>query len=319
MSQIRAKAKPLKNLRHSRLNAFVDFLLKQPRFLIHEAQQALEVERQSVNRLMDKLKKQGIEFIGRKQDKSLLRAEYQLSPESLVRLQRLKELGFSLKGGQDKPQKIFDYEHFNEVFHDPLAEYPVYNILALVIQAIFEKRVAKVTYLNKRGKKNSYKLHCYKLFIKEHRLHVASLDHNSIKGVGLKLSHLQDRRLDSFLSFELLDEAFEELENIDSHLDRDFAFFTFHPEQEKPRIIRLKFSPKKANEAAHTKRHLSDNSSKEPQLEEDGSFVYQLEIPLTDALVWWLASYGGHVQVLEPPELKEKLINFHLTALKNLE
>ena len=66
-------------------------------------------------------------------------------------------------------------------------------------------------------------------------------------------------------------------------------------------MIKVKFILSKTK-----KRHLLE---KFEQLE-DGSLVWQTEMPLVDSLVYWIVSYGEFAEVLEPPELRQMVREF---------
>jgi predicted DNA-binding transcriptional regulator YafY len=41
--------------------------------------------------------------------------------------------------------------------------------------------------------------------------------------------------------------------------------------------------------------------------EEDGSLLFEVDVDGIDEIAWWALGYGDQAQVLEPPELREKV------------
>ena len=52
---------------------------------------------------------------------------------------------------------------------------------------------------------------------------------------------------------------------------------------------------------------------------DDGSFIYETTVNSLDELASWIVSRGKGVKVLEPPELKEKVINLAKDSISNYD
>lgn len=68
--------------------------------------------------------------------------------------------------------------------------------------------------------------------------------------------------------------------------------------------VRLYVSPAKAHAVARTIRHPSQVCEAQP----DGSLFCTLTVPLSPDLVRWVANFEGGVRVLEPPALRQQVL-----------
>ncbi len=68
--------------------------------------------------------------------------------------------------------------------------------------------------------------------------------------------------------------------------------------------VRVRFSPEKAGFIRRTRRHPTQVVEDLP----DGSVVWQVEVPLSEDLVHLIAGYGPHAAVLEPEELRRRVV-----------
>ena len=76
--------------------------------------------------------------------------------------------------------------------------------------------------------------------------------------------------------------------------------------------IELRFSAAFAETVADTWWH----ASQESEQHDDGSVTMYFEIDGLDEIVWWILSYGPHCTVIQPPELRDRVVN---AARKMLE
>ena len=59
-------------------------------------------------------------------------------------------------------------------------------------------------------------------------------------------------------------------------------------------------------------KHLYETRLSEDQVIEElgeGDFKVTATVQETEQLFWWLLSFGGRVEVLEPPELRQKMVD----------
>ena len=71
-----------------------------------------------------------------------------------------------------------------------------------------------------------------------------------------------------------------------------------------PVRVRVRFSPEKAGFIRRTRRHPTQVVEDLP----DGSVVWQVEVPLSEDLVHFIVGYGPHATVLEPEELRRRVV-----------
>lgn len=88
-------------------------------------------------------------------------------------------------------------------------------------------------------------------------------------------------------------------------------FFGTFGGQADPEVMTLRFQPDNAKAAASVYKH----TSRELSWEEDGSLLYTLTVPITDEVVWWIASWNG-VEVLEPAHLRKRVYEHCLEIAK---
>ena len=69
--------------------------------------------------------------------------------------------------------------------------------------------------------------------------------------------------------------------------------------------MRIHFDARLAQEVRENHWHESEQYIEQS----DGSVIMELEIGDTDFLKRWILGFGRHVKVLEPPELREELLN----------
>ncbi len=173
-----------------------------------------------------------------------------------------------------------------------------------VSKAILDRRIALVTYENAQGQQKTYKFNAYKLVSSNHHLHLVGVSHNSLEAGFDTVIRL---RLDKITDFRFFYEKNKAMYfkkpnfNVQDYAHREFGPFSAEGE---PVNVRVKFSPEKAHYIERTKRH---KSQKVIWLE-DGSVLWEIGAPLTDDLVYWVVGYGPHARVLEPRELREKVV-----------
>jgi len=95
--------------------------------------------------------------------------------------------------------------------------------------------------------------------------------------------------------------------NLEDHFNG--AWFVFEGE---PREVAIKFSPSVArlirDRALHREHSIQTLS--------DGTVIYRAVVRNLDEVAWWLVQYGEEAVVLEPPELREKVIRLAAGVLR---
>ncbi len=104
-------------------------------------------------------------------------------------------------------------------------------------------------------------------------------------------------RLSRIASAELAEDSFERPEDfsIGSFAARSFGIY-----QERPRLIRLRFSPAAADEAGSYIFHPSQTAV----AEKDGSLTVSFRAGGLRELCWFLFSWGPEVAIAAPAELR---------------
>ncbi len=184
----------------------------------------------------------------------------------------------------------------------PLADnYTADKLFERVSKAIRDRRSAQLSYENAAGQTKTYKFDSYVLIPSDQHLHLVGESHNSIKAGYRKPITL---RLDQIKEFTLLKDKFKKPKfDAQSYASKEFGPFKAEGEPVK---IRVQFGPEKAGYIKRTKRHKTQKVT----IQKDGTALWQINAPLTEALVHWIVSYGPHAKVVEPVELKEQVVDW---------
>lgn len=299
----------------SRLPDFIRLLLEHPGGLsVRELAARLGVERQSVYRLREKAQAQGVWVLTRGEDPSLprgwmrleshqdLQGVFRLTREELEALwvavawvDRLtprvrKALGrlFWGKGAREQP-----------LLYSPLVDQYPEGLFERVVRAIRERRICEVAYRNARGEEKRYFFDPYALIARDPHLYLVGANHNR-RQAGY--DPLVELRLDQVLVFRLTPRRFPN-PRFDVRAYAQSRFRAFAGEG-APMRVRVRFSPEKAGFIRRTRRHPTQRVEDLP----DGGVVWQVEVPLSEDLVHFIVGYGPHAQVLEPEELRQRVV-----------
>ena len=150
-----------------------------------------------------------------------------------------------------------------------------------------------MTYQNASGEVKTYEFDSYVLIPSGPHLHLVGVSHSSLAAGFDTVIRL---RLDQVLEFKLLREYFAKPDfDVADYARRHLG--PFHQGGECV-TVRVQFGPDKAQYIRHTKRH----HSQRVEDQQDGSMIWQIEAPLTQDLMHWIASYGSNARVLGPKE-----------------
>jgi len=309
----------------SRLLDFLRLLLEHPDGLpVRTIAERLQVARQSVYRLREKAQTLGVWVLTQKESPDLppgwMRLEETRKVEVTFRL-TLEEVE-ALRAAVERIQPItplarkalerllggkLDPSEEKPVVYTPLVdEYPK-GLFERVTRAIRERRTCEVTYKNAKGEERTYRFDPYVLVARDPHLYLVGANHNS-KRAGY--NPIKDLRLDQVVHLRLLKERFPEPDfDVKSHIRNRFRAFSGEGE---PTRVRVWFSPEKAGFIRRTRRHPTQVVEDLP----DGSVVWQVEVPLSEDLVHFIASYGPHARVLEPEELRHRVVAWAKGAVK---
>lgn len=122
-------------------------------------------------------------------------------------------------------------------------------------------------------------------------------------------------KVDRIVNCTLLNTSFNALEdfNLDTYLSHSWGIMV-EPDQ-KPKNVKLLFSPNVANDVIKYKYHPSQHS----RWVDGGWLEVTFSIASVSEMKNWILSWGADVLILEPNDLREELVQLLKTCLKNLE
>lgn len=310
----------------SRLADFICLLSEHPQGLpVQTIAGRLEIARQSVYRLREKAQALGV-WIQTHADNPEVPAGWMRleSPEAVemtfrltqeevealraavVRVQNLTPLAQKAlerlgKGGFSRIPKE------EPVVYTPLAdEYPE-GLFERVVRAIRERRTCEVTYRNAKGETKTYLFDPYALVARDPHLYLVGANHNSRRGGH---DPVKDLRLDQIQDFKLTRARFPRPAfDVQAYAQNRFRAFAG---EGRPVRVRVRFSPKKAGFIRRTRRHPTQRVAECA----DGGVVWEVEVPLSEDLVHFIVGYGPHARVLEPEELRRRVVEWARGAVE---
>lgn len=302
----------------SRLPDFVQVLREHPQGLsVQQIAIRLGVARQTVYRLREKAQSLGVwvethrenpevrpgwmrleaspEMVFRLtlEEAEALRAAVErvtpLTPLAKKALERLAQGDLALRAAPREEPLIYT----------PLAdEYPE-GLFERAVRAIRKGITCEVTYKNAKGQVKTYRFDPYALIAWDPHLYLVGANHNSRQAGH---NPVKDLRLDQILELRLTRERFKKPAfDVRAYAQSRFRAFS---NEGPPVRVRVRFSPVKAGFIRRTRRHPTQVVEDLP----DGSVVWQVEVPLSEDLVHFIVGYGPHATVLEPEELRKRVV-----------
>ncbi len=130
--------------------------------------------------------------------------------------------------------------------------------------------------------------------------------------IGYSLLHEDVRtfHLKRFEQVEILSESKYEIPaefSLDSYLGNAWHMIR---EKDHPHHVVIRFAPMVAGNVAEIQWHKTQNIELQP----DGSMLFHVDVEGLNEIVWWILGYGKQAEVLEPPELRQKVLE-HVQAL----
>lgn len=126
--------------------------------------------------------------------------------------------------------------------------------------------------------------------------------------------HLRQSRrtfaIDRIESLEVLKESFTYPK--DFKLE-DYLQDAFRVMRGDPKRIEARFAP----DAARVVRERIWHPSQEIREHEDGGLTLTVEVPINYEIISWILGFGSAAEVIEPPELRQRLLAEHLAAAEN--
>ncbi len=170
-----------------------------------------------------------------------------------------------------------------------------------ILDAILKQRVALIRYRTFDGREDERRIKPYSLVVHDAQLYVVAIEVGEAESKGPKAF-----RFARILSIDLDNEKFEypaQNEYDPAVLFRDsIGIWLGEP---APREIKIKLSSHWATYALHHRWHQSQKT----RPLDDGSVELELRVRPCPELEQWVLRFGEDAEVLEPPELREKIKN----------
>lgn len=222
-----------------------------------------------------------------------------LAARAAVALTKLLDgspLGQALEGPGPIPASVKD-------------DYPP-DLYQRLMRAIRLHTTTLVTYRNARGQEKTYAFDPYAILARERHLYVLGASHD--RRVAGQES-LYELRLDQIQHLVLQTSHFSPPDlDLAAYVNRRWGAFSGEGE---PVTVRVRFSTEKAQFIRRTRRHVTQ------QVEdlEDGAVIWQVRVALSEDLVHWIVSWGPHARVLEPEELRRRVVEWARGAVEGNE
>lgn len=120
-------------------------------------------------------------------------------------------------------------------------------------------------------------------------------------------------KLVRFVELEPTDERFDKPENYRAS-DKLGNAWRLIPEGKEHQIV-LVFSAKVATNVSEVRWH----PSQKQEILDDGRCVMRFTIDGLNEIAWWVCGYADQVQVIKPPELRDRVAQMHRAAAKQYE
>lgn len=301
--------------RTDRFVDLLDYLNSHPRgATARQIADHLGIARESAYRLLGKARERGYPLVREgslyrlpsadRPEKSrqvgLTPAEIRLLAQSLSaparRSPSLRRMLEKLKAAQDEEiHRHFHARPFLYVAHQDDWED---GLLDHLEDACRTRHTLNVTYQNAEGKLERFHFDPYGVLVRRDHFYLVGHSH-APQHAGLEVIKL---RLDAIQHAPKTRETFAKPSfDLAAYAQQDFGVFSGRGE---PVPVQLHVAAPKAHAVARTRHHPSQVCEWQP----DGSLICTLTVPLSPDLVWWVANYGSNVRVLEPPTLRQQLL-----------
>lgn len=193
------------------------------------------------------------------------------------------------------------------VLYSPLTDEYLPEVYEKTCRAIRDRQVVRLTYRNAKGETRTYRFDPYVLIARDPHLYLVGANHNS-RAAGF--DPIKELRLDQVQKLVLERERFSKPQfDVREYCRRRFRAFGGEGEAVR---VRVRLSPEKAGFIRRTRRHPTQVTEDL----EDGSVVWQVEVPLSEDLVHFIVGYGPHARVLEPDELRRRVVEWAKGAVE---
>jgi len=185
--------------------------------------------------------------------------------------------------------------HFAPIHHERALYREKQGIVATLNEAILAHRVCRMIYFNPAWEKpREYTIKPCGIVVHRQILYLAVF----VSG-RTDLTIFSIRRIHQI---EMTNEGFDLPEDFSlaASIDCNFGIY-----QGEPVEVRVRFGP----EVAHYPEEILFHPTQVNAKNADGSVDVTMKVGGLPEVVWWVLSYTDHIQVLEPPELAEKVRN----------
>ncbi len=100
--------------------------------------------------------------------------------------------------------------------------------------------------------------------------------------------------------------------SLDSYLGNAWQMIR---EKDHPHHVIVKFAPMVAGNVAEIQWHKTQQIKPQP----DGSIHFHVDVEGLNEIVWWVLGYGNQAEVLQPPELRQKILEHVHSLLKQYQ
>jgi len=118
-------------------------------------------------------------------------------------------------------------------------------------------------------------------------------------------------KVDRIREATLLDERYDIPADFDVEAYMGAGWGAMRGEAGRPEEVVLRFGPQAGRWVMEEYWHPSQEAHEQP----DGSVLFKLNLAITPEFVNWLLYYGSRVEVLEPPDLRERVMEEHKRAV----
>ncbi len=177
------------------------------------------------------------------------------------------------------------------------------NCYELISQALQNRQTVRIQYRSFTDQESiSTELNPYCIFFSRRSWYVIgySFLHDEVRTFHLK----------RFKKIEIVPDSEYEIPagfSLDSYLGN-----AWHMIREKDQAFHVvvRFAPLVAGNVAEIQWHKTQRIESQP----DGSILFHADVEGLNEIVWWILGYGRQAEVLEPPELRQKIME-HIQAL----
>lgn len=193
-------------------------------------------------------------------------------------IQYLEKIEQSLEVGA-KPYKSYDQ---------------LRDVIDRLSQALVDRQMVEIDYYTMSRKKQTRReVAPYKIWLFDGAFYL-------VGHCGLR-EDIRIFALDRIKSLRLTDEAFEIPEDFKVEDFMQTSFGVFHGESQD---VRIRFAPEVAGYIKEKTWHATQKIK--PQ--KDGSVIFEARVAGTDEIKYWLMSWGGKAEVLQPATLRAEMI-----------